>query len=198
MIATLTGVLQYLGVGHIVLDVNGVGYEISMPQPLVERVGQVGDSVKIEIYTHMSDSQIHLYGFLRAHEKMLFKKLLSVSGVGPKLASTMVSSVSFSDLIQAIVTEEVSVLKAISGVGKKTAERVIIELKDKFKDLPVEFSITRKSVSQNAGLDQDVTQALVSLGYSENQARKALQAVDKSADDTVQTLIKKSLGSLNT
>jgi len=196
MIAYLSGTLLHKEADKIVIDVEGVGYEVFVPSSTLAKLPDVGQSLRIHIHTHMSDSQLHLYGFDSVAEKQVFKKLMSVSGIGPKLASTMISAMPYGELIQAIVTENIDALKAIGGVGPKTAQRVAIELKDKFKDAAFDGTISRTLTANSEGGDFDVMQALMTLGYSDQQARKALRAVDRSPGDTLQTLIKKSLGTL--
>ena len=198
MIASLFGTILHKENDHIVVDVQGVGYEVFMPAMVLLRLPQVGQKVRLEIHTHMSDSQLHLHGFETLADKQVFKRLLSVSGIGPKLASGMLAALPYAELVQAIVLEDVAKLKAISGVGPKTAQRVVMELKDKFKDAHLDLQIVRKSMSKESELEYDVIQALLTLGYSDLQARKALRSVDRMPDDSLQTLIKKSLGSLAT
>lgn len=196
MIASLTGIVLHKEHDHIVLDVQGVGYEVFVPAAVLLRLPAAGQKVRLEIHTHMSDSQLHLHGFETLADKQVFKRLLSVSGIGPKLASSMLAALPYAELVQAIVLEDIAKLKAISGVGPKTAQRVVMELKDKFKETHLDLQIVRKSMSKESEQDYDVIQALLTLGYSDMQARKALRSVDRLPEDSLQTLIKKSLGNL--
>lgn len=197
MISSLTGLILSKEQDHVVLDVQGVGYEVFMPQAVLLRLPPLGQKIQLEIYTHMSDSQIHLHGFENKTDKHVFRKLISVSGIGPKLASAMLSALSSHEIMQAIALEDVAKLKGISGVGPKTAQRVVMELKDKFKDVVLDLNAVQKHLSKESQVDQDVLQALISLGYNDMQARKALKNVVRSENDTLQILIKKSLGNLN-
>lgn len=182
----------------MVVDVQGVGYDVFVGKTLIHQVGEVGQSVVIEIYTHFNESALQLFGFLSPHEKDLFKKLISVSGVGPKLGIAIVSALPYESVIQSIVQGDLATLTRISGVGKKTAERLVLDLRDKFKNMVFKAPIsglTRHHVGQNAR-EHDALQALVSLGYPEIVARQTLQSIEVVTEDTVQTLIKKSLGYL--
>lgn len=197
MLALLSGVLARKEEDHVILDVQGVGYEVYLSPATIASLGPTGEKLRLEIHTHVSESAFQLYGFLSAQEKTLFKRLISVSGIGPKLASTMVSSMPFQDLVQAIVSEEVATLKGISGVGQKTAQRVVMELKDKFKDVSLDLSAIAGGVSSPKPLQQEAVQALVSLGYSEQAAKRAINQIPVESNDNIQTLIKKSLGALS-
>lgn len=198
MIGFLSGVIQSKSESQAVVDVGGVGYEVHLSRMALAGLGETGESVRLEIHTHVTESSFQLYGFLSADEKTLFKKLISVSGIGPKMGLNIVSAYPFDDLVSCIVRGDLHALTKIGGIGKKTAERIVIELKDKFKNMPV-ADRSRAVGPVYAGGDHrevDALQALLSLGYSEAAARMALQKVGLFHDDTVQTLIKKSLGAM--
>lgn len=203
MIAFLSGKILSKSENEAVLDVQGVGYEVRLNTNDLIDLGEVGDDVRIHVYTHYTENSLQLFGFLKNESKLIFKKLISVSGVGPKLGLTVLGGLPLPQLIQSLVVGDVATLTKISGVGKKTAERMITELKDKFKDVAMDFnqasqnstSITRKPLHVDSRV-YDATQALVSLGYSEMMAKKALANVDLLENDTIQSLIKKSLGVL--
>lgn len=196
MIGFLSGIIQAKSESLVVIDVNGVGYEVSLSRMAIAGIGEVGAPVRLEIHTHVTESSFQLYGFLSADEKALFKKLISVSGIGPKMGLNVVSAYPFEELIGCFVRGDVGALTKISGIGKKTAERIVIELKDKFKHMPgaAKSRMIGPVYSGGDHREVDALQALLSLGYSENVARTALQRVGLSGEDTVQSLIKKSLG----
>lgn len=181
----------------IVVDVNGVGYDVHVAKSFLDSRPTVGQSIRLEVHTHVTESSFVLYGFHDAQERQVFRKLISVSGIGPKMALSVLSALSVSDLVTALVQGQLETLTRISGIGKKTAERMVIELKDKFKDMALGlraavFPVTAK----NNNCVQDTVSALVNLGYLENQVRQILQGIVITENDTVQTLIKKSLGAL--
>ena len=199
MIAFLKGNILEINEDHLVVDVQGVGYEVLMSKTTLLTIGQLGDEIILYIHTHFTDSHLQLFGFLNPSEKTVFRKLITVSGIGPKLATTIVSSLPFEALVGAVTHGDTTTLTSISGVGKKTAERLVVELKDKFKDLVAPSSsanIQRVSVGESS-IQTDAIRALMSLGYSENLAKRAIQNTEITTDDTVQTLIKKSLGALS-
>lgn len=198
MIATLAGRLHAKSDDSVVVMVGGVGYEVFVGKSLVPQLGDVGTEVVLEIYTHFNESVLQLYGFVSAADKEIFKKLISVSGIGPKLGIAIVSALPCEAVIRAIVQGDLATLTSISGIGKKTAERLVIELKDKFKDVNLRHSghvLSRRHVGRNSRED-DAIQALVSLGYVELVARQSLERIEITAEDSVQSLIKKSLGYL--
>lgn len=199
MIAFLRGKIFSKSDSSVTLDVNGVGYEVFLGKMSLVRIGEVGDDAALEIHSHFTESAAQLYGFLSADEKSLFRKLISISGIGPKMGLNIISAYVLEDIVTGIVRGDLAMLSAISGVGKKTAERIVIELKDKLKNFS--FAPRTKSgveipMAVHDQREQDALQALLSLGYAESVARKALLQVGCDAADTVQTLIKKSLGAM--
>jgi len=197
MIGFLTGKLHSTTNSTAIINVNGVGYEVYIPKNTLLTLINKKDDVSFEVYTHVNESTFQLYGFLTKQEKTVFQKLISVSGVGPKLALSVISELPLSDLLFAIANRDITTLTKISGVGKKTAERMAIELKDKFKDEIALSKIPAANDNPNNDLRlQDVTSALISLGYAELQAKKVVNGLSVDENDSVQTLIKKSLEAL--
>ncbi len=194
MIGFLKGTIHSLTDTAVVLDVNGVGYEVHAAKSVLVSLGEVGATAALEIYTHVAEGILQLFGFKSAREKIIFLKLTSVSGIGPKSALNILSDTSIESLIAAITQGNVAALTKINGIGKKTAERLVVELKDKFKDEPQ--TTTSGAANDNFMGDarlNDVTNALISLGYAEFTARKIVKEIAVNDNDTVQTLIKKSL-----
>lgn len=197
MIGFLKGKIYSKSENSLTLDVNGVGYEVFLPPSALLTIGEEESELSLEIYTHFTENHLQLYGFTNCQEKEVFKKVISVSGIGPKLGQTIVSFYPFEHLISCITQGDIAALTKISGIGKKTAERLVIELKDKFKNMGFVTTKTPKTVVSESDMRQEeAVQALVSLGYSEALARKTLQKVTLTENDTVQDLIKKSLGAL--
>ena len=198
MIGFLSGKIHAVNDDGIVVDVNGVGYEVHVPKLFLDRLPVVGQDIRVEVHTHVTENAFALYGFRDAQERQVFRKLISVSGIGPKMALSILSALSVSDLVTALVQGQIATLTSISGIGKKTAERMVIELKDKFKDMALSLrAAVFPAQAQNDDRLQDAVSALVNLGYPENQARQILAGVIITETDTVQTLIKKSLGALS-
>lgn len=198
MIGYLKGKIHSKSETHVVVDVQGVGYEVYLSKMSLATIGGPGSEVGLEIHTHFTESNLQLYGFLSTEEKMIFKKMISVSGIGPKIGLSIVGAYPFEHLVSSIIQGDLDALTHISGIGKKTAERIVMELKDKFKTLDIARikPFSGVEISGDRRLD-DALQALLSLGYSENVARKALQKLALAGDDTVQSLIKKSLGAMS-
>ena len=176
MIAHLRGKLIYKQPGQAIVEAGGVGYDVAISIPTFTALPAVGGEAALHIYTKVSEDQIALFGFLEREEKKLFERLLSVGGVGPKLAIAILSGLSPDRTVQAIRGQDHAQLVRIPGVGKKLAERLVVELKDKLDDFAV---APVQSVVQGAAVD-DVLSAQVNLGYQRPAAEKAIQqAVDK-------------------
>ena len=193
MIAHLSGTLLSREPQLVVIDVNGVGYEVHVPLSTFYEVGEVGSSVRLRIHTHVREDTLQLFGFKSLQEKSAFEHLTSVSGVGPRLALTILSGMSVEELIPAIRQSNSTRLCLIPGVGKKTAERLVVELRDKLaRTAPDE---PRPQVSGTASLQEDVVSALVNLGYPKALAARAFQeaAREAPAEDGMEVLIKAAL-----
>ncbi|KAF0248704.1 MAG: holliday junction DNA helicase RuvA [bacterium] len=198
MIAYLSGKLLIKSTSLAIVDVNGVGYEVQIPLSTYYDLGELGSSISLQIYTQVREDALQLFGFRTGLEKEIFLKLLSVSGVGPKLALTLLSGMSAEELIQAILGGNLVQLTGVPGVGRKTAERLILELKDKLKSL----STTEVGQGQSAGgsdvsLKTDVVSALVNLGWQQAMAEKAVNVTlkEESRRD-FQLILKQSLKKL--
>ena len=196
MIAHLSGNLKYKSIDSIILDVNGVGYEVNVPLSTFYALPDEGGNIDLLIYTHVREDVLKLFGFLAINEKELFTKLLSVSGVGPKLALNILSGMETDALINAIKSGDVVRMNFIPGVGKKTAERLILELKDKLK-YALEPSDTTASITYQKGdLFDDTLSALINLGYKRSEAEKnidRLRSGNGEKEWTVETLLKEAL-----
>ncbi len=197
MISQLTGQIAHHSQEGIILDVNGVGYDVILSSHSLEVLSQKTGKVTLVIYTAVREDNISLYGFLNHAEKKLFLKLLSVSGIGPKLSMTILAGIPSKDLIDAIYREDLLRLTAIPGIGKKTAERMILELKDKLLDL-VDLPYHEGKRSKKSSLPEDLISALINLGYNRNEIEKKLdsthlrdpQNFELSLKETLQVLAK--------
>jgi Holliday junction DNA helicase RuvA len=196
MIGQLRGRLTDKRPNQVLVDVGGVGYVVQIPLSSYAALGELHTEVTLLIHTHVREDALALYGFLSSREKHLFEMLLSASGVGPSLALKILSGMSVEELVPAIRGNDLGRLTKIPGVGRKTAERMVVELKDKLDAVTVE--VERPAASSPAGIDADVVSALVNLGY---EARAAESAVSDARRETVganfEKLLRASLQSLS-
>lgn len=177
MIAHLRGKLLAKHPNQAVVEAAGVGYDVTISVPTFSDLPEVGADVALHIHTHVREDLIALYGFLRPSERLLFEKLISVSGIGPKLAITVLSGMPAQDVIGAIRGNDVARLTRIPGIGKKTAERMVLELRDK---MPEAGTAPAPATSAMTAVEEDVLSALVNLGYQRAAAEKSLAAVVKN------------------
>jgi Holliday junction DNA helicase RuvA len=198
MIALLTGNIAYKSPEYIILDVNGVGYRVQIPFSTYYELPEEGEAVSLQIYTHVKEDAISLYGFRSVAEKNFFQLLISVSGIGPKLGKDILSNCQVGDLSQAILQGNLTRLCAIPGIGKKGAERMVLELKEKVRKLDISVPATGESrMSEPAsGVRDDVASALVNLGYKESVVKNALADMQIAADASMETVLKQALKSL--
>lgn len=187
MIGALRGTLHEKTTEYVVVDVGGVGYQVYLPLSSFYELGELGDPIALRIHTHVRDDALLLYGFKNLAEQRLFEQLISVAGIGPKLAITILSGMEVDVLTAAIAEENIARLSTIPGVGKKTAERMALELKDKVAELA-----PATSGGGPRGLRQDVLSALENLGYRRRDAERALDKVEAPADD-FEALLKQTL-----
>ena len=181
MIAHLSGKLIEKQPGQAILEAAGVGYDVTISVPTFTALPAVGQPAQLHIHTQVSEDQIALYGFLDREEKRLFLRLISVSSVGPKLAIKILSGLSIDRTVQAIRSQDHAQLTRIPGVGKKMAERLVVELKDKLEDFAVAPALAVAGV-KGAAVD-DVLSALVNLGYQHAAAQKAIeQSIEKEKE----------------
>jgi holliday junction DNA helicase RuvA len=197
MIALLCGKIAYKGISSIVVDASGVGYRVFIPLTTFYELPEVGESVTLHVHTHVKEDAINLFGFYTIQERDLFQLLISVSGIGPRIAMSIISGIAVSDLLQAISRGEVAKLVSIPGVGRKMAERLILELKEK-----VIKKMTREQIpavdDQHKAYEivkEDVLSALVNLGYKNNAAKDAVDRVMQLSEEelTLDALLKKTL-----
>ncbi|MEK6566265.1 MAG: Holliday junction branch migration protein RuvA [Bacteroidota bacterium] len=193
MIASLSGTLKYKSPTEVLVEVNGVGYSLSIPLSTYEKLGPVSSPVALLTYLHVREDALQLFGFITEAERHLFKLLISVSGIGPRIAQGVLSGMSASELKQHIVRGNIAALTAIPNVGKKTAERLILELRDKVgKEEPA----GALPPDQRESAHSESLLALTSLGYNRQAAEKALRMAMQELDGTsvsVEELIKRAL-----
>ncbi len=173
MIAFLRGTLLEKHPNQAIVEVTGIGYDVTVPVSTFTHLPEIGSEVRLRIHTHVREDILALFGFLTQDEKTLFEKLIGVSGIGPKLAITVLSGLAAPDLLHAIRNGEVERLVRVPGIGKKTAERMVLELRDKLP-LPTGDAIGAPSTSLSS-LDQDVLSALLNLGCARPAAEAAVR-----------------------
>lgn len=205
MISCLKGELFQKSQEKATLLVNGVGYEVFLSSASVEKLPQLGEEVFLYTYTHVREDALHLFGFADTDEKQMFLLLINVSGVGPKLALAILSGIRPADLASAIATKDIARLTGLSGVGKKTAERLCLDLKDKvgvIAGTAEEVPDFGAASQVEGGKEKDVISALVNLGYPQSRAHIALAAMKRRfspeslAEMPLQELIRETLRSL--
>ena len=197
MIASLRGSILEKHPNRIVVDVNGVGYEVFVPLSTFYGLGDAGSSITVRIHTHVREDALLLYGFATLLEQELFEKLIGVSGIGPKVALAVLSGIEPQDLIRAIERGDLARLTAIPGVGKKTSERIVLELKDRLPRTQTAAPAAGTSAPEARVLRDDVVSALVNLGYHRPLAEKAAEAavtiVGSSSDASFERVLKQAL-----
>jgi holliday junction DNA helicase RuvA len=199
MIAFLTGRLAFKAPTHLTLDVQGVGYEVYIPLSTYYALPNLDEVTALNIHTHLREDAIQLFGFLSQSEKQSFLLLTSVSGIGPRLALSVLSSLSVTDLVQAIQSEDVDKLATVPGIGKKSAGRIALELKDKVDRIQgIRHQAPRADASELDGPYEDALSALVNLGYRAQDAKEALKRVTQAATESLalKDLIRKGLKEL--
>ncbi len=183
MIGSLKGILIHKKPDRIIIDVRGVGYEVHVPIGVLSSLPDEGRETFLFIYTHVKEDTFQLYGFLREEEKQIFTTVLGVSGIGPRIAMSILSSISSEDFLKALNQEDVTLLTRIPGRGKKTAQRLILELREKLPSgLPAKETFF-----------DDALSALINLGYKRSDAMNALELVDKRGIADIETLLRESL-----
>ncbi len=196
MIASLRGTLLSKSPTEILVDVNGVGYALSIPLSTYEKVGEVNSTVSLLTYLHVREDALQLYGFATEEERNLFKLLISVSGIGPKMAQTILSGISTSDLVNYVSEGNHFALTRIPGVGKKIAERLVVELREKISKVETPSSFPPSSSQAQTNVRSEALLALNSLGFNRAVAEKALRVAIQETngkDATIEQLIKAAL-----
>jgi Holliday junction DNA helicase RuvA len=176
MIAFLRGRILDKHPNRIVVDVNGVGYELYVPLSTYYDVGEAGAEISLRVHTHVREDALQLYGFLTSLEQLLFERLIAISGIGPKLAIAVLSGIDSRELVASVQRADVARLTAIPGIGKKTAERIVLELKDRLRDVAPAVAGAGDQPPSGDRLRDDLVSALENLGYHRPLAEKAVDA----------------------
>lgn len=201
MIGYLQGTLIRSSPERLLLDVHGVGYEVNIPlSTWYEIEKRLEETVRLFIHTHMREDGIALFGFWTEREKLIFERLIAVSGIGPRLARVVLSGMQPDDLLAAIASGDLGRLATIPGVGKKTAERMVLELREKMRELAADLPAEKTAAGAPAvaAPDQDVVSALVNLGYKASQAERAVAEARRDKPDAAfNELLRASLNRLS-
>lgn len=198
MFAYLKGILEVKTKGYIVIDVAGVGYKVFMSETAIEKLGEIGNTVKVHTYLRVREDDISLYGFNTNEELRMFELLLSVSGIGAKSAIGILSNITPSSFALAVISNDIAKIKSLPGIGPKSAQRIILELKDKIKTEETQEVVTKveiQKVEENNEKILEAISALQVLGYSRKEIEKALEKVDKESLN-VEDIIRKGLSNL--
>ena len=193
MIAKIHGTLERKVPGEVIINVGGVGYQVFIPLSVFYRLPEVGGAVSLYIHTHLREDALQLFGFLEHEEKQVFLFLNSVTGIGPKLAINILSGIPAEELARALKEGDQPRLVSIPGVGKKLAERMIVELRDKFLTMPAE-EMGRSDGSQPM---RDAISALVNLGYRQGDAEKSVREITRNGEKTLAEVLKEALRRLS-
>jgi Holliday junction DNA helicase RuvA len=205
MIAHLSGTLLSKQPNSVILEVGGVGYEVNIPVSTFYDLEEPGSNVQLRIYTHVREDTLQLFGFKTARERELFLRVISVSGIGPQLGIKLLSGMSADEMIVSIRTNNLAKLTLIPGIGRKTAERLVMELRDKVAslsspELEQELGATTAAgvpVTTEDSMRADVLSALLNLGYQRGSAEKAVNsAMDEGGDISVELILRRSLRKL--
>ena len=197
MIALISGKIVYKGISHVIVDVQGVGYRVFIPLTTFYELPEAGQTITLHVHTNVKQDAINLFGFHTIQERDLFQLMISVSGIGPRIAMNILSGISAQDLLNAISGGHVEKLVKIPGVGKKMAERLILELKDKVLKKMMLEKVPETGAAPDAGemIREDVLSALINLGYKNNVAQDALNKALRISGEELEMdkLLKKTL-----
>jgi Holliday junction DNA helicase RuvA len=199
MIAHLQGLLHFKSPEYLVIDLDGIGYEVHVPLSTFYDLPQVGSTVSLHIHTHVREDALKLYGFRSPEEKALFIRLISISGIGPRLAVNILSGISPVELVDSLSQNNVARLVSIPGVGRKTAERIMVELRDKVSTLaPGHDPTVPFKTAANETMIEDALSALLNLGYKKGVAQRAVENAKHRLEGeiTLESLLKESLREL--
>lgn len=196
MFANLNGKLIHKSTEYLIIDVGGVGYQVQAPLSTYYELGEEGSSVSLRIHTVVREDSITLYGFLTEDEKKIFTHIIQVSGIGPKTGIGLLSGLSAGEFVDAVVRGDAARISGVPGIGKKTAERIILELRDKVKKLMISSGYSPSE--EKTPLQEDVISALVNLGYQKNRAEKAVSMIMREhAPEKFDDLLRKALKKLS-
>lgn len=202
MLAYIKGTIESKADEYVVIDVGGLGYKIFMSGIAIQNLGEIGQTVKVHTYYRVREDDISIFGFITQEELKMFELLLTVSGVGAKVALAILANISVTDFALAVINGDVTKIVQVPGIGKKSAERIILELKDKLKKIQQQDKLTgaskdtkiEKAIQQNNNIEEAIS-ALLVLGYNKKEIEKAFEKIEKE-NATTEDLIRKGLSIL--
>lgn len=195
MLSFVAGIIEDKSTNLLVINCNGVGFELNVSETTNFEIGNIGDMVKVHTYMAVREDAITLFGFANIEEKKTFLKLINVSGIGGKVAIAILSAMPVANLIEAIVTEDIRALSSIKGLGKKTAERLVVELKNSFDDLQISL-LKPNAQPINSSAMNEAIDTLVAMGLHRNEAIELVKNV-ATIDDSAEIIVRKSLKNMN-
>ncbi|HRR41088.1 MAG TPA: Holliday junction branch migration protein RuvA [Syntrophales bacterium] len=196
MIASLQGTLTHKSLSGIIVEVNGIGYQVFVPLSTYYELPEVGLPVSLKIHTYVKEDALQLFGFRTEEEKDVFQLMISVTGIGPRLATNILSGISALEFVRAVCNDDVKRLVGIPGVGRKTADRMVFELKDRLsKMVPPQDAVAGEGKAVDGWMKEDALSALVNLGYRGNVAKEAVDRVVDGAPEglTLEVTLKRAL-----
>ena len=198
MIGYLRGLIRRIEPTSIILDVNGVGYEVHLPTSALQNLPEEGKMAELHTHLHVREDVQALFGFTQIAERDLFRTLITISKVGPRIALAMLSELSVSELVACVQMDDTRPLEKVPGIGAKTAEKLLIELRDKVSQFPIEDSIDLEGGAPTGNSIIEATEALVELGFSNREARQAVLIARDNGKDTTEQLVREALSTLST
>ena len=198
MIARIQGTLVCKTASYTIIDAHGLGYRIFVPLTTFYELPEIGQTVVLNVHTHVKQDAIHLFGFYTSEERDLFQVMISVTGIGPKLAMNIMSGIAAGELVKAVSAGDLGRLVSIPGVGKKMAERLILELRDKVRklgEMDARFTGEKAEAADRSQIFDDALSALINLGYKEQMVKKVLDKIDQESQEipTLDILLKNAL-----
>ena len=198
MIGYLRGLIRRIEPTNIILDVNGVGYEVNLPTSALQNLPVEGEIAELYTHLHVREDVQALFGFTQIAERDLFRTLITISKVGPRIALAILSELSVSELVVCVQMNDTRPLEKVPGIGAKTAEKLLIELRDKVSQFPIDVSIDMDDGTSTGNSIVEATEALVELGFSNREARQAVLIARDKGKDTTEQLVREALTTLST
>ncbi|MEA3476004.1 MAG: Holliday junction branch migration protein RuvA [Candidatus Cloacimonadota bacterium] len=191
----ITGIIKEKKTTSVVIKNNGLGYAVNIPISTYDQIGAIGDSCKLFLHLYVRENDLRLFGFYTAEEREIFESLIKVSNIGPKIAISILSGISVKSLIEAVAKQDIELLSSVPGIGKKSSQRIIIELKDSFERLIEEEVIGTEATKEERAIITDAENALISLGYNKISVKREIQKFlsknkPTSSGEIVKTIIR--------
>jgi Holliday junction DNA helicase RuvA len=192
----ITGKIKEKKSTSVVIENNGIGYIVNIPISTCDKIGNAGDLCKLFLHLYVRENDVRLFGFSTLEEREIFESLIKVANIGPKIAISILSGIPVKDLIQAVASQDVELLSSVPGIGKKSSQRIVVELKNKFEELAEREPIGAAANDEERAMIADAQNALISLGYNKNSVKKEIAKLlskqkPTSSEEIVKTIIRK-------